>query len=351
MNFIQISLTFLLSVLTSLAVAHETPSFRPESHAPAGVMSDHIHKEGEWMIGYRFSSEKYDQYYSGSKKLSLASVIDSGYSMTSTKMTMDMHMLDIMYAVNENLTLMLMPMYMTMDMDMTMHMGMDMDMGMGMAMGMGMGMGMDMSHSHGTSGLGDTIISALYRVHNDQNNQTHISLGISAPTGSVTKKNAKGKLTHYDMQLGSGTWDFLPSITYTGFSGRFSWGGQLQYKTSLEGHNKSGYSLGDAFDVNAWAAWRIAPWISLSSRIHYSDKARIDGAYPNFMAMSPSDDTNNYGGEFTTFSIGANFAMQNGPLGGIRVGIEWEELIDEHYNGIQLGRSDKINLNISYSFK
>ena len=93
MNFIQISLAFLVSVLTSLAVAHETPSFRPESHAPAGVMSDHIHKEGEWMIGYRFSSEKYDQYYSGSKKLSLASVIDSGYSMTSTKMTMDMHAL------------------------------------------------------------------------------------------------------------------------------------------------------------------------------------------------------------------------------------------------------------------
>ena len=343
MSSIKILLAFLLSVLTSLVVAHETPTFRPESHAAAGVMSDHMHKKGEWMIGYRFSSEKYEQYYSGSKKLSLASVIDSGYSMTSSEMTMDMHMLDIMYAVNDDLTLMLMPMYMTMDMDMTMHMGMGMD--------MGMGMGMDMSHSHGTSGLGDTIISALYRIQNDGNNQTHLSLGISAPTGSVTKKNAKGKLTHYDMQLGSGTWDFLPGITYTGFSGRFSWGGQLQYKTSLEGRNKSGYSLGDEFDVSAWAAWRVAPWISLSSRIHYSDKARIDGAYPNFMAMSPSDDTNNYGGEFTTFGIGANFAMQNGPFAGIRVGIEWEELIDEHYNGIQLGRSDKINLNISYSFK
>ena len=101
MSSIKILLAFLLSVLTSLVVAHETPTFRPESHAAAGVMSDHMHKKGEWMIGYRFSSEKYEQYYSGSKKLSLASVIDSGYSMTSSEMTMDMHMLDIMYAVNE----------------------------------------------------------------------------------------------------------------------------------------------------------------------------------------------------------------------------------------------------------
>lgn len=217
MNSIKILLVFLLSLLTSLVVADDTTIFRPEAHAPAGVMSDHIHEKGEWMIGYRFSSEKHEQYYSGSKKISLESVIGSGYSMTSTEMTMDMHMLDIMYAVNDDLTLMLMPMYMDMDMDM--------DMTMHMSMGMGMGM----NHSHGTSGLGDTIISALYRVQKDGNDQTHISLGISAPTGSVTKKNARGNLTHYDMQLGSGTWDFLPSITYTGFSGRFSWGGQLQY--------------------------------------------------------------------------------------------------------------------------
>ena len=349
MSPIKILLMFLLSLLTSLVFAHDTPTFRPESHAPAGVMNDHIHKKGEWMIGYRFSSEKYEQYYSSSKKISLASVIDSGYSMTSTEMAMDMHMLDIMYAINDDLTLMIMPMYMTMDMNM--NMGSPIGMGMNTSLDMGLGVDVGMSHSHGTSGLGDTIISASYRIQNGGKNQTHISLGMSAPTGSITKKNVQGKLTHYDMQLGSGTWDFLPSITYTGFSGQLSWGGQLRYKTVLEGRNKSGYSLGDALDVSAWAAWRVAPWISLSSRIHYSDKARIDGAYPNFMVMSPSDDTNNYGGQFTTFGIGANFAMQNGPFTGIRVGIEWVELIDEHYNGIQLGRSDKLNLSISYSFK
>ena len=167
----------------------------------------------------------------------------------------------------------------------------------------------------------------------------------------VEKKNSQGKLTHYDMQLGSGTWDFLPSITHTGYSGRLSWGGQLQYRTALEGRNESGYSLGDVFQVSAWAAWRLRAWMSLSSRINYSDSSRIDGAYPNFMATSPSDHTDNYGGEFTTFGIGANFAVQNGSFAGIRIGIEWEELIDEHYNGIQLGRSDRLNLNISYSLK
>ena len=33
-----------------------------------------------------------------------------------------------------------------------------------------------------------------------------------------------GVFTHYRMQLGSGTWDFWPSLTYTGRADRLAWG-------------------------------------------------------------------------------------------------------------------------------
>ena len=118
----------------------------------------------------------------------------------------------------------------------------------------------------------------------------------------------------------------------------------------MENRNKSGYALGDVFDAHVWTAWKLVPWLSISSRIHYSERDSIDGAYPNAMVMSPSDDPDNYGGEFVILGLGANVALKKGPLAGVRLGIEWEELLDEKYHGIQLGKSDKLNFTISYSF-
>ena len=58
--------------------------------------------------------------------------------------------------------------------------------------------------------------------------------------------------THYGMQLGSGTWDFLPSLTYTGACRRVSFGAQASGTVRLEHENDSGYALGDVFQASAW---------------------------------------------------------------------------------------------------
>lgn len=55
-----------------------------------------------------------------------------------------------------------------------------------------------------------------------------MNLGLSAPTGKVDielRRMAKidGGLIHFGMQLGSGTWDFMPSLTYAGEKSRWSW--------------------------------------------------------------------------------------------------------------------------------
>jgi len=103
---------------------HDGTGSLAHTHAPAGVMFDHMHKAGEWMVSlrYAYSSVSGDTQHGGSKA-SDQQIIDNGCepyacSMTASDMSMNMYMLDIMYAPTDWLTLMVMPMYMSHDMTM-----------------------------------------------------------------------------------------------------------------------------------------------------------------------------------------------------------------------------------------
>ena len=41
--------------------------FRPDSHAPIGVMSDHTHEAGEMMFSYRYMFMNMNENYVGSQ--------------------------------------------------------------------------------------------------------------------------------------------------------------------------------------------------------------------------------------------------------------------------------------------
>src|SRR5690606_12888925 len=99
----------------------------PDSHAPAGVMFEHMHRAGEWMIGYRYQYSRQEGLFQGSDEISRAELMAAGYTGIPRDMTMHMHMLDLMYTPTDWLNLMLMPHYM--EMDMSMEMVMDMDAG------------------------------------------------------------------------------------------------------------------------------------------------------------------------------------------------------------------------------
>lgn len=362
MNFNQLLCVAACACLALPVWAHvESSTFRPESHAPAGVMSDHLHAKGEWMFGYRYLTSEYRGLYQGSSSITPEQAGAAGYSMVGRSMSMDMHMLDIMYAVSDRVTLMFMPMHMSMDMTMEgtgampmegMH-GMADDMGADMMGGHMMGDQMmgSMTHSHGTSGWGDTNISALIRLHGSDGHNLHLTLGISAPTGSVDEKKPNGMFEHYGMQLGSGTWDLVPNLTYTGYRDRVSWGAQIGGTERLESANDSGFAFGDQRFATGWLGYRVAPWLSATVRLEYEYEDQLSGEYNGaYPRKSPGDDVANYGGEFMTAGIGFNAVAQRGPLAGMRLGLEWESRVDESYNGIQLGAEDGWNLSLSYAF-
>ena len=87
-------------------------------------MLDHMHKAGEFMVGYRYMYGRRDgDMLHGTGTASNAAVMQNACAQTCmmrpVETTMQMHMLDIMYAPTDWLTLMLMPQWMTMDMTMT----------------------------------------------------------------------------------------------------------------------------------------------------------------------------------------------------------------------------------------
>ncbi|WP_299594232.1 hypothetical protein [uncultured Microbulbifer sp.] len=361
-------LSLSLALTSTPALGHDqvAPAYLPESHAPAGVMTDHLHSQGEWMVGYRYMREEFSGIYRGSDKTSSAALNAAGFSMMPTGMTMEMHMLDIMYAVNDNLTLMFMPQTMSMDMTMAMTEGSHihgdsamagMDGGMGDMSGMdGMGemdhsMEMHGSHSHGTSGTGDTIFAGLFRLANDADYNLHATLGISAPTGNVDLKNADGTFVHYGMQLGTGTWDLMPSITYTSGRNSLSWGAQGSARLPIQEENDSGFQFGERYSATAWSAYRLADWVSVSARLGYTKQHDINGHYNGpHNHSSPSDLQANYGGEFVEAAVGANLVPQTGALAGVRLGLEWTSNLAAHYNGYQLGRENGLNMSLGYAF-
>lgn len=342
------------------ATADDTPHSTPlaDTHGPAGVMFDHMHKAGEFMLGYRYAGT-----YAGGDILHNKNsvndheIADNGCtphacSMKPTDMTMHMHMLDIMYAPTNWMTLMVMPMWMSHDMtmsplDVPAH---EENGAEHMAAGHSGHGGHDGPHSHGNEGSGDTIFGPELKVADGPGYHLQVAPMFSAPTGSVDKR-MNGAFTHYGMQPGSGTWDFIPSITYTGRADRITWGAQVLGVVRMEKENESGYRLGDVLQVTGWGSYRFANWLSASIRGLYTEQDNIEGHYKGpHQHSSPPDLQFNYGGRFWDIGFGVNTVVPSGSLKGLRLSAEWLQPVFDDPNGYQLEREGTLWLNASMAF-
>ena len=61
---------------------------RPDSHAPIGVMGDHMHKKGEWMFSYRYKTMNMNGSLNGSSSVSNQTIL-ARYPVAPTSMTMN----------------------------------------------------------------------------------------------------------------------------------------------------------------------------------------------------------------------------------------------------------------------
>ena len=322
---------------------------RADEHGPAGIMGDHVHRGGEFMIGMAYMHEE----YGGSNRSGTATIPDhmiamAGYTARVKNMTMDMAMLHLMWAPNDRFTFTVMPMWMRMEMTMLgigEHMEMDEGTETSGHAHHGPAPGETMTHS--VSGFGDTEVGALVSLSRNPKLSAHAGLAVSIPTGSVSRKNHDGTFVHYGMQPGSGTWDLIPSFTLGGGDEQWRWGAQARYRFRAENRNRSGFRFGDRFDSSIWLSKPLSPVAAVTGRIAYQDEGKVEGHYDGaHNHASPPDRQENYGGQMVQAGLGANVIVG----GNWRLGAEATLPLYQKLNGIQAPKDLGINLNLSRMF-
>ncbi len=323
---------------------------------PAGLMYAHmLDKPGQFMVGYRFMYSHTDgKMHHGSHVVSDQTVVDQGCGdtalcrFTPSYMNMRMHMLDLMYAPTRWLNLMVMPTFMDMDMNLR-----ELDGRPPRAPGMHEHTGMA---GHSTGVIGDTLMAALLKLYEKRGHRLHASLGVSAPSGKTDIQlrriaRADGGAIHFGMQLGSGTWDFVPSLTYTGEHNRWSWGMQVSGIKRMEKQNDSGYRLGDAFQATAWSGLDLSRWLTASVRGVYTAQDHIHGDFNMFNTRTgPMDFPRSYGGQFWNIGVGVNVNVPGGRFAGNHLGFEWLQPVHTDINGFQLTPKGALAASWSYIF-
>jgi Protein of unknown function (DUF3570) len=353
--------------------AGHSDSHHHVTNSPAGVQFDHVlPKAGDFMVGYRYMRNvQSGDFRLGDQLISIDQARKDGCygeecAVTPNNMTMNMHMLDLMYAPTDWLTLMLMPQWT--DMDMTMIPNPDVQLDNTHA-------GHAAVHEHQTGGIGDVGAYGLFKLYGDQHHQVNLALGGTAPTGDVDIVQRKTGINpiynnplHYCMQLGSGTWDFKPALTYTGNVDKFSWGAQANATIRLEGQNKSGFAFGDIFQGSVWGGYQWTEWLGTTVRGIYTTQGEIRGRYPTIFVDGFDANGNpaqvryedqhidtfgqpqNYGGSFVDLGLGVNVTVPHGAFAGNSLKFEWLQPVYTNFNGYQPDRDYALNFTWSYGF-
>lgn len=318
------------------------PTGRVDGHAPIGVMGDHIHHAGEWMFSYRFMYMNMAGNRNGSSEVSNASFLappmPGRYVVAPLSMDMYMHMFGLMYAPTDDITLMAGFSYQEKTMQNQIA-----NLGMLPPGVRGSTFGVE------TSGMGDIKLSALFRLYEDESNLLILGQGLSVPTGSIAEQGfvptfGRNVVLPYPMQLGSGTVDYRPSLTYKGYYEDWSWGAQASavIRTYKNYHD---YQLGNEFDATAWISRVLADWVSVSFRLDFQNWGNIEGADPSIASQAmmgalttPTAQPDLRGGTRLDVLGGINFLLPK-PFEGIgsnRIAIEGGAPVYQYLNGPQL---------------
>lgn len=313
---------------------------RPDAHAPIGVMGDHLHPKGGFMVSLRYMNMQMKGNRLGATSIDNTTIYNS-YMVAPQKMSMDMYMLGVMYAPSNKLTLMLMQNFVKNKMDLKTKMMIG-------------GMTMFSDFKTETSGLGDLKLGGLYRIYAKNNNSLHLNVRLNIPLGSITEKGDTPMMTDvklpYRMQLGSGTYDVSLGATFKGNTEIISWGVQPKFLFRT-GTNDSGYTFGNEQQLTVWGAYKLSNSISFSARVLGVNEQRISGidSVLNPM-MIPTANTKNYGGNKINSYLGCNVSFpQTSLLKDFRIGIEAGLPIYENYNGVQMDEELTFNAGLKYS--
>ncbi|MFT4552727.1 MAG: hypothetical protein ACI9S8_001353 [Chlamydiales bacterium] len=290
--------------------------------SPNGMAGGYTLNKGEIKWGYRFMSMKMKGLIDGSSKITSNEGFGATYSYTAvpTEMETNVHMLMPMFAPTENITVLFELPFVSKSMDMVLASG--------------------DTFTLESTGVGDVVTTIMYTWAKTDNDSLVLDFGVSLPSGSTSRKDDSplgiSRQLPYAMQLGSGTTDFIPGVTYTKTSGMWSYG-SLGNVTMRFGTNSNEYRLGDRIKASTWVARELRDWISVSTRLDGQWWGNVKGSDP---ALSPSltntEDPNRQGGKRVDLYGGVTLNVAEGAFSGNRLRFEGGLPVIQSLDGLQL---------------
>lgn len=263
----------------------------------AGVMQAHIHRGGEWMFAYQYSTMRMEDNASGTNDVSTQEVLQD-FMVTPIDMDMTMHMVHIMYAPSDRLTLAGMFHYMDREMRHVTRMGTQFT-----------------THSNGP---GDIEVGANYKFRETEGAQGTSSwiarLGLMLPTGSIDEEDflpaaGQNAVLPYPMQLGSGSYQLGAGLGYTYYREYQNWGALFNVLSPLN-ENDANYRVGEKLEIKAWFTHAFSEKLSITGRGEYYWMNDYSGAderlNPN---MVPTADPNRRGYQRLDLNVGLEWLV------------------------------------------
>ena len=323
-------------------------STRPDNYAPLGVMGYRAHSTGEIGFSYRTLGMAMDGLRDMTD-ISIEEALDD-YMLVPIRMQTRMHSFGAMFAPHERVTLIAMMNYRNnfMDMNVTHRY-------------------IPEGYRHGredhwltTAGPGDLRLSALIPLLNTSNTDLRLNAGVSIPTGPINPRFIYNrrilKIPHYPMQLGSGSFELRPGLTFAATHGSWSYGVQTRAAIRLN-KNSQNYKLAPTIGATLWSARSLNDWLSVSFRGAFenwgnvttftSEKEMESYGHNGAAAIgttqadypSPTMDPNLQGGMRGSFAVGMNFSCPD-RIGGIlarqRLAVEFQMPIYENLDVPQM---------------
>ncbi len=291
---------------------------------PTSLVGGHLMNKGGWMASYKFMRMDMDGNRDGTRRQSPADVRAEGFAVVPTEMTMDMHMLGAMYGATDNVTVMAMVPFLDNEMD---HVA-------GMPLGI-------VEFTTKSDGIGDVKVGGLVKLMKQGNRSLHFNGLVSLPTGSIDETDLPPGQLPYPMQLGSGTFDLMPGITYTVHQSDYSWGVQA-LATLRIGDNDRDYTLGNQLRASSWYSREFTPSWIVNFRLDWTHWGNIDGADEELNpALVPTADPDRRGGDRLDVGIGLTKS-----IAGWQIGADVAIPVHQDLDGPQLETDSIIGITI-----
>lgn len=321
--------SLLVATLLATAVplaAQEEPTWsstRPDAFAPLGIAGGRSLAMGQFEIAYRFTQMNSKGVWYQTDSLSLDETFDL-YPVAPLALEDMRHTLALAYAPHEDFTVLAEIGYAQLHREQYTEDG--------------------LFYATDADELGDLEVTGRYTAFSEGRHRAYLQLGALIPTGTADVRGETPFSTPdeealpYDMRPGAGTFGVIPGLSIE-TQNEFGTVG-AQFRALLRfGTNDLEYRLGNRYETDVWAAYRLNDFFAVTARAHYVKWNGLEGYDTGLDPLrDPGNEAYFRAGRRVDVPVGVNLFMpEDTRFAGHRLALEWIFPVHQKYDGPQLG--------------